>query len=229
MLAYGQQCRLALRNEIQGLSRKTVEMRSRGTLEHYRHNPRHPERLVAHSWPANTFRYITPTDFSASIPSVANEHLLFAGVDLKHGDRQPNIFSINLADEKKILRLTDTPYEEWRPVQSINGDIFFIAKNGNHFDIFRQNALGKIKLPQSSQSDDWDPAISSDGRYIAFASKETGDWELHLANLMNSKPAAQLNIKDSDEWDPTFGYKDRMVLFASAGTDGPQIMGTCLY
>jgi Tol biopolymer transport system component len=56
---------------------------------------------------------------------------------------------------------------------------YYIANPSGDFDIFRMSLDdAKTELVYRSKSDEWDPAVSPDGRWLAFASKQKGNWEI---------------------------------------------------
>ena len=93
-----------------------------------------------------------------------------------------------------MLQLTNTEWEEWRPVyDDINNLIYFISDKNKNFDIFTLNINTlEQKVFYSSQMDEWDPIVSKDGNVVIFSSKEDGDWDLIIKHSKKKNSKKQL-------------------------------------
>jgi Tol biopolymer transport system component len=81
--------------------------------------------------------------------------------------RSPDLYRFDQATGE-TKQLTNTKWEEWRPVTSPDGrHVYYIANPDMKFDIFRLDFLsGKIEKVWGSEADEWDPDISPDGRWL---------------------------------------------------------------
>ena len=170
-------------------------------------------------------RVLTPPEMSGSIPSVNKDTVVFAGAI----GSAPDLYQVS-RESGLLKRLTDTEWEEWRPALSSSGYTYFISNKAGNFDIHSRDPIGNIVQVWGSHADEWDPAVTADGHYLAFASHRSGNWDLYLLWLEkpNNQPL-QLTFGDSDEWDPSFVDPWRMLIYAKAGNHGSQLMGMCLY
>ncbi len=151
-------------------------------------------------------------DIFGSIPSSSyNNTVHFAGV---HGKSSPDIYSLNL-ESKKIEQVTHTPFEEWRPVASRDGTLYFIAYSDRNFDIYKKEQGKNVELEFTSPADEWDPAISPDGKWLVFASKKSGNWDLYMKRV-GEDILYQLTTAPTDEWDPSFHPNGKEIVFASS-------------
>jgi Tol biopolymer transport system component len=74
----------------------------------------------------------------------------------------------------------------------------------------------------------WDPATSSDGARLAFAVKDSSNFDVFLVNLRNqSKPSRKL-FSSEDEWDPSFSADGRYLFYAGTSLTGSQIRAICI-
>jgi Tol biopolymer transport system component len=131
----------------------------------------------------------------------------------------PYIVVLDLAKGTKKAVTLDSS-ESWRPVFSpVGNHIYFISKAENKkFDIYslNLNTNKRINLTNSDY-DEWDPAISNDGRYLAYAGKKDENWDLFILDLVDGT-RKQLTQTKGNEWDPCFSPNGRELYFA--GTFG---------
>lgn len=178
-------------------------------------------------------RLLIAPNLSASIPAfMPDGKIVFAGshVDAKGNPKEaPNLY---LHDSSKgtTEKITDTEWEEWRPVASPDGQyVYYIANPKGDFDIFRLNLdTKKSELVFRSEKDEWDPDISADGRWLVFASKMKGNWDLYMVQIGKPDSLVQLTSEPSDDWDPRFMPKSHAVVYASSRNKGaPYIFYLC--
>lgn len=187
-------------------------------------NPAKVEQLIELTWPDMRRRVLTSPEISGSIPTASRGRIVFAGSK----GAPPDLYDMTkgLTEPRQ---LTDTDWEEWRPVVSSSGDVYFISNEMGNFDIYRRSSDGVIDKVWGSPADEWDPALSSDGRYLAFASRVKGNWNLYTLPLKNSdERPIQLTSDDDDEWDPSFADHWNMLVYATADRRGPRLMGLCI-
>lgn len=162
-----------------------------------------------------------PKDLSTSIPSVSPDGtIFFAGYGEDSHSKfnpVPDLFSINPNDGYRIIQITNTKWEEWRPVFG-QGEkfVYHIANPKGDFDIYKVPVKGgKSIVVYRSDKDEWDPDISKDGNWLVFASKQNGNFDLFLMDLTNSKSPVQLTHEITDDWDPRFLPISHSIVFAS--------------
>lgn len=172
-------------------------------------------------------RYITFEDnIYGSIPSFNSDGLKITysewHKDFKTGLlSNPYIVIYDLLSGKKIY-VTDDSYESWRPIFSPDGHrLFYISKEkNNQFDIFEYSFLTKQKNNISNtQFEEWDIAISNDGKKMVYAGNKKGNWDLFLMEL-KTKKSKQLTNTKGNEWDATFSPSNQYLYFS--GTFGLQ-------
>jgi lysophospholipase L1-like esterase len=193
--------------------------------------PQNFERLMVLKWPENTREPLLPDEStSGSIPAVFGTSVYFAGREITKLSKPPKIYQFDLA-RKTLRRLTDGDGEHWRPAVDQFGNIYFIAHKGEHFDIYVRDKNSGQKKFWGTGSDEWDPAVSSNGELLAFASKVSGKWDLFFTQVKNGQASAIKRLTDDnrDNWDPFISSDGSLLLYASAGPTGPEIRGICLH
>ena len=169
-------------------------------------------------------RVLISSEISGSIPAVAGDRIVFAGSKGK----APDLYELTKGVTEP-RQLTDTEWEEWRPAISPTGDLYFISNEAGNFDIYRRALAGTVAKVWGSPADEWDPVVSSDGRFLAFASRESGDWNLQILPLKNFEELpTQITYGRGDEWDPSFVDTWKMLIYASLDRRGSRLMGLCL-
>tara|TARA_R100000789_G_scaffold75558_3_gene71139 strand:- start:565 stop:861 length:297 start_codon:yes stop_codon:yes gene_type:complete len=83
------------------------------------------------------------------------------------------------------------------------------------FDIYEYSISNETtrNLTQSNY-DEWDPAVSKDGKRLVYAGKKNGNWDLFMIDLDSGKKI-QLTDSKGDEWDPSFS-NDGVYLYYAA-------------
>jgi hypothetical protein len=186
------------------------------------------ERLMVRSWPSGVTKPLyDDADLAGSIPSVVGRTVYFAGSKDRDGSRAPNLYRFD-RDRRTVERLTEERAEEWRPFVTASGDVYFISDAGGRFSIYRRDAHTGVKQKiVSSSGDEWDPAVSPDGKWLAFASKRHGSWDVFIAPIADPTKLRRLTSLPGDEWDPAWHPNSRVLLFGSAQSREPQIMALC--
>lgn len=92
------------------------------------------------------------------------------------------------------------------PVQSLPGAAFLSVMEGSYAHLFAF-LPGEMKLTRLTGGDwqDIDPALSPDGKMLAFASNRGGYWDLYLLNLKDGKTLRLTNTleyKGHPSWSP---------------------------
>jgi lysophospholipase L1-like esterase len=143
--------------------------------------------------------------------------ICFPGWDRE--DEHPDLFLWE-TERRTLRRMTETPWEEWRPIISASRrTVYFISNQRGNFDIAGISLdTGATNAVYASPADEWDPSPSADGRFLVFATKQWGSWDLMLLD-MDSGAARRLTDGWGDEYDPSFDPSGETVLFAAHSED----------
>lgn len=167
-----------------------------------------------------------------SIPAVDTKAIVFAGARHRGNSpsEAPDLFEFDRAS-RMVRRLTQTPWEEWRPALAPDGMyVYYISNERGDFDIFRLRRTPPYtrELVYRSPADEWDPTVSADGKWLAFASRQMGHWHLYLLDLADIKRRPiRLTETKADDWDPHFLPDSRALLFASSDGRAPHMYLMC--
>ena len=70
------------------------------------------------------------------------------------------------------------------------------------------------------------PVVSPDGRWLAFATKQSGSWDLALIDLQSNE-FVKLTDGIVEDWDPSFHPSGRLLVFARHTGTEPFLVGIC--
>lgn len=187
-------------------------------------------RTSIHTWPSGATEPLYNDEaLAGSIPTVTGNQVVFAGSRDLDGARAPNLYRFD-RDRQTIERLTEVNAEQWRPIGGAAGEIYFISDAGGRFAIYRRDSHGgKGEKVVESSGDEWDPAISPDGRWLAFASKRNGNWDIYIAPTSDLARLRRVTNLPGDEWDPAWHPGGRVLLFGSAQEGDPRVMALCVF
>jgi WD40 repeat protein len=94
-----------------------------------------------------------------------------------------------------------------------NGSLIFSAEsNGRHPELFLLNQAAAISLLGSEEARY--PAVSPDGRWLAFSGLQSGNWHLWLRDLHNGRTVA-LTRADCNNVEPTWASDSKTLVYAS--------------
>ena len=161
-----------------------------------------------------------------SIANFKHKIITFPSALINKEQNNPDLFQYNI-ETKKMIKVTNTIYEEWRPIVDNNGKIYYIANPEKQFDIYSYHK-GVTKKVYHSQKDEWDPAIDPTDRWLIFSSKINESWNLILLDLENDKFKVITKEVD-DDWDSQFHPSGSMITFSRYNGDKTNIYGLCLF
>jgi len=108
------------------------------------------------------------------------------------------------------------------PLQS--GLIVLAMYEAGHSHLFAYQALGTpFTRLTSGPWDDTHPALSPDGRWLAFASNRSGPWDLHLLNL-NTGEVTRLTDTQHYESSPSWSPDGNLIAYESYAQDSEVII-----
>lgn len=131
----------------------------------------------------------------------------------------PYIVIYDLGKSTKTV-ITNDDFEYWRPIFSKDGSsVFYISKQSDgQFDIFEHSLLTNKRINlTNSNYDEWDIALSSNGKNLAFAGKKDDNWDLFILEL-KSRNLKQVTSTLGNEWDVAFSPCNRYLYYS--GTFG---------
>jgi TolB protein len=92
--------------------------------------------------------------------------------------------------------------------------VYASKQHSESFDIYRKAIDGRtVTQITSDPSDDMMPAISPDGRQIAFVSNRTGNWDIFTMSV-DGGPPTQITFETDDEVQPTWSPDGKQLAFA---------------
>lgn len=102
---------------------------------------------------------------------------------------------------------------------TLSGTIVFAARSGgrSHLWAVSQGDPAPVRLTEGDH-DDRDPAVSADGRWLAFTSNRGGGWDLYLLDLVTGETRA-LTQTTSFEGHPTWSPDGVWIAFERYGGD----------
>ena len=136
--------------------------------------------------------------------------------------RRPGTTDPGPASRPRLVRLTDLPGKEWFPSLSPDGDVLVYAKEvAGRSRLFRQRlgGGGPVALLSTALEDDSQPAISPDGRQVAFRSGRAGGG-IFLVAMRGGDAVRRISTFG---FNPAWSPDGREIVFATEGVDGPLV------
>jgi hypothetical protein len=111
------------------------------------------------------------------------------------------------------MRLTPAEFNVLEMSFLPNGSIVFSAEsNGGHPELFLRDQAGAISSLGSEEARY--PAVSPDGRWLAFSRLQSGNWHLWLRDLRNGQ-TSRLTHADCNNVEPTWASDSKTLVYAS--------------
>ncbi|HED52829.1 MAG TPA: hypothetical protein ENJ00_01330 [Phycisphaerales bacterium] len=123
-------------------------------------------------------------------------------------------------DPADLLRVTFSDYgADFDPVISENGEYVFFASTRHRetADIYRKHVNSRVVTQITSDpGHDVMPALSPDGRTIAFASNRQGSWNIYVIDS-NGGQARQITQDSANELHPSFSPDGQKLIYCRLG------------
>ena len=116
--------------------------------------------------------------------------------------------------ERDVLRRNSAPIEGEMVAFTPDGRIVYRGCLGNVCGIIRSNLDGGDPLALTDNADDTAPAVSPDGKTVAFMSNRSGDWDVFTIGI-DGKNLQQLTTSDGSDGIPTWSPDGKNIAFAS--------------
>lgn len=125
------------------------------------------------------------------------------GFDMPDG--QSSLMQVSFASEGSDFDPEIDPSGEYM--------VFASTQHARSADIYRKKIEGKTLVRLTSDSsDDVMPAISPDGKWIAFASNRSGNWDIWMMPFKGG-PATQITFESDHELHPSFSPDGSQITY----------------
>jgi TolB protein len=154
-------------------------------------------------------------------PKRAEVALALGRVYWHNGDR-------SLARAQFQSLLSDSPKKEiLRQLAGLTGDAYHVQRlRTEGSDDYEQTFTekGNIMTFTAKYNDDYSPAISPDGKWVAFASNRLQNAELYLIDLTDRSLRQLTHTDELDEYMPVFSPDGTSIAFATERTRGGMML-----
>lgn len=154
-------------------------------------------------------------------PKRAEVSLALGRVYWHNGDR-----SLALAQFQSLL--SDSPKKEiLLQLAGLTGDAYHVQRlRTEGSDDYEQTFTekGNIMTFTAKYNDDYSPAISPDGKWVAFASNRLQNAELYLIDLTDRSLRQLTHTDELDEYMPVFSPDGKSIAFATERTRGGMML-----
>lgn len=177
---------------------------------------------------------VSSQNLFGAIANVSNKgEIAFAGYEYLDGRfTKPEIYYMKSSVSQPI-KLTGGNYEKWRPFfNEREGVIYYIGAPSNEtFNLYKVSIDGKLSelVYTKKGMTHWDPAVSYDGRKIAYAQKNDAEFDIFVSDFQGFKEnIKRYSYSSEDEWDPRFSPDGSLLFYAGTSIYGSQIRAICL-
>jgi hypothetical protein len=170
-------------------------------------------------------------ELQGAIANVGHEGAIyFAGY--RHSDQRPPVLYVRSKEGGVPKPITLANSESWRPFASSTGEVYFINNESGRYQIYVKaagDALASMRRVVPTEHEQWDPAVSNDGRTLAFAQREGGNFDVYVLR-MGPQAGQPVRVTSSaeDEWDPRISPSGQYLVYAATSPHGDQIRAVCI-
>ena len=90
----------------------------------------------------------------------------------------------------------------------------FSSRSKQRFALYRAEPSGTVKEMSAPSCSSRYPAISPDGRWIAFSCEERGSWQIHVMNLRTSEDL-QLTNSECNSTSPAWTSDSGNIVYST--------------
>jgi TolB protein len=132
-----------------------------------------------------------------------------------HGhDEHDHLEQFALVRGATVERFGPTAQLVRNPTLAPDGGLVFEANLASFRDLFALDRRGKLRRLTDHPAGNFEPALSPDGRTVAFASSRDGNAELYLQPLAGGAPT-RLTDERRDDWGPAWSPDGARLAFLS--------------
>jgi len=143
-------------------------------------------------------------------------------------DGVSQIYGLDAAAGGEPRRLSQSSSIDTEPVYAPDGkSIYFVSDRGGSPQIYRMPASGGgAERVTFTGTYNISPSISQDGRWLAYISRVSGAFKLHVMELAsgNTAPITETSADES----PSFAPNSRLIVYATKQQDREALMTTTL-
>lgn len=143
-------------------------------------------------------------------------------------DGNSQLYLINADGSGGPQRLTASTAIDTEAVWSPDGaSVYFVSDRGGGPQVYRVPSGGGAVERITFQGDyNISPAISPDGRQLAYVSRQAGAFRLMLLDLVGGTPLPLTDTRDDES--PSFAPNGRLIVYATRSGGGDVLMTTTL-
>jgi Tol biopolymer transport system component/regulator of sirC expression with transglutaminase-like and TPR domain len=177
--------------------------------------PDAPDRTQVEEWIGELAGDISPTVIPSPLAPTPPPQGKMAFVSRRDGNEEIYVMKADGSDQ---TRLTDHPFDDWRPAWSPDGRrIAFTSIReddiANQIYVMDADGSNVVKL-SNNLGDDRDPAWALDGTGIAFVSRRDGNPEIYVMNE-NGGNQTRLTENAADDLHPSWSPDGTKIAFQS--------------
>ncbi len=149
-------------------------------------------------------------DAPAYAPNWLDENTIIYVQDTEQGN---SLFTATLGRRRTKLTLPENFDMVFSPV-AYKGSIYFVGLKDSNFGIYALTVDRQIVEVEDSRFNEHDPAVSPDGRYLAYASNVTGYYTIWVKDLISGEKKCVTEDIPHDAFYPTFSADGKYIVFS---------------